>query len=276
MMRFLLLVALAAPSLSQWVADCGQSQYPDAAGGQTWTTRTVYENGVPRIVGGVEARPNEFPWQVSLTNTGGSHFCGGVVLNTNYVITAAHCTDGRTASDILVWVARTKIFDGVDGLQFDVTVLTQNADYHPGRIDNDISLLKTATAMPSDDTVRGACSPIAGYAYPENQVTVSGWGTTSYGGLLRHLLYTNVWTMTNADCDGLRRYSQVSINMLCTAVNVPGRDACQGDSGGPLVINNSGSFQIVGLVSWGIGCATAPGVYTRVTQFIDWIAQNAV
>ena len=77
--------------------------------------------------------------------------------------------------------------------------------------------------------------------------------------------------IANAACASA--YSNLTDNMLCAGVDGGGKDSCQGDSGGPLVYNNSGEWQQVGIVSFGIGCAEAdyPGVYARVSRYIDWI-----
>ena len=87
------------------------------------------------------------------------------------------------------------------------------------------------------------------------------------------LLYANVVGMSNAACS-FDYPGDITDAMICCDSPFF-RDACQGDSGGPLVFNNGGSFELVGLVSWGAGCATNPGVYTRVTLFLGWIAANA-
>lgn len=64
----------------------------------------------------------------------------------------------------------------------------------------------------------------------------------------------------------------VTSGMVCAGASDPPRDACQGDSGGPLVVN----YTLVGIVSWGEGCADTayPGVYTRVSNYHSWVAQN--
>ena len=86
-----------------------------------------------------------------------------------------------------------------------------------------------------------------------------------------------VETMTNKECTtspNIYTESQITDQMMCAAA--PSRDSCQGDSGGPMVTMSSGHYTIIGVVSWGAGCAmaTAPGVYARVTSQLEWIRSN--
>lgn len=68
------------------------------------------------------------------------------------------------------------------------------------------------------------------------------------------------------------RIATVYPGMICANATNPPRDACQGDSGGPLVADG----YLVGIVSWGEGCADAayPGVYTRVSEYALWIMKH--
>lgn len=116
-----------------------------------------------------------------------------------------------------------------------------------------------------------------------NLVTVTGWGTTSEGGSLSNILQeVTVKYYSQESCKAIYK-SAVTDSIMCAGIPEGGKDACQGDSGGPLVISTSTSSSnknqsstallLVGVVSWGIGCAEPnfPGVYTRTSHFADWI-----
>merc|ERR1711868_16930 len=211
-----------------------------------------------RIVGGANAG-SAIPWQVSLRNSasGSTHFCGGTILDAN---------------------------TGVQTSTISKSIYNQDAKYNKANMDNDIIILKLTTALKFNQNVQPACLPEKTFDAPEkskSMAVVSGWGTTKSGGSLPDILqYVNVPLMTNADCKKTG-YEATSIkpSMVCAGYKEGKKDSCQGDSGGPLVVPKSKSDDtaiIYGVVSWGAGCASPdlPGVYARVTKFIDWIKKN--
>ncbi|KAK2151734.1 hypothetical protein LSH36_353g06046, partial [Paralvinella palmiformis] len=254
-------------------------EYPNAGEGQDWGNpplKRIRSDNSVFIVGGEQARPREFPWQVSLEDRTEFHFCGASVLNQRYIITAAHCTDGKQPAQIIAVTGKVRRTD--TGVKYSLLEIKQHENYRPLTIQNDISLLHTADTIVLDSTAEPICSPSSSSAdYTGNKLTVSGWGTISYGGVQSiELRFANVYGISETACS--RAYpGSITTDMMC-ADSVHERDACQGDSGGPLVYKNpsTGAFELAGLVSWGVGCATNPGVYTRVTHFLSWIAANAV
>ncbi|CAG9765523.1 unnamed protein product [Ceutorhynchus assimilis] len=104
-----------------------------------------------------------------------------------------------------------------------------------------------------------------------------GWGATSQQGQIStKLREVTVPIMSNIDCKRTGYTSRITDNMLCAGFKEGKKDSCQGDSGGPLHIINGSYHNIVGIVSWGEGCAQPnyPGVYTRVNRYITWIMSN--
>jgi trypsin len=104
---------------------------------------------------------------------------------------------------------------------------------------------------------------------------VSGWGTESSGSssLPTQLRAVTVNIVSTSQCNSAySSYGGITDRMICAAVTGGGKDACQGDSGGPLVVGNT----LVGLVSWGVGCAEAsyPGVYSNVAALRSFISQE--
>merc|ERR1711997_649070 len=114
-----------------------------------------------------------------------------------------------------------------------------------------------------------------------SMVTVTGWGTTSEGALgLPNVLHkVSVPVVSDEDCNasyGASGYA-VADSMICAGLPEGGKDSCQGDSGGPFFSNESPETrELLGIVSWGIGCARAgyPGVYTEVSHFVEWITET--
>merc|ERR1712055_12496 len=265
---FLLLSLSVAAALGAWVDDgnCGISRYANAG----------VEGGAARIVGGWKARAHEFPYQISLRYRN-SHMCGGSIITNRYILTAAHCTEGTRASDLSVVVAETNIVSGNSNRQvIGVRTIIEHENYdETGELDNDIALLRLSSTISFNQNQSPVCPPTS-QSYTGEMVTVSGWGTTSEGGsLARDLLYTNVRIISDSTCGQSYPSSWLLPGMVCASFT--DRDSCQGDSGGPLVIKRSDNrFAEVGIVSWGIGCADRnyPGVYTRVSYFMNWINNN--
>jgi len=246
--------------------NCGVSKYSDAG-----SKKGYY------IVGGVEARQGEFPWQISLQEYG-RHICGGMVMDNQYIVTAAHCVIGSRARNLKVVVGEwNRNSNDPNERTVGVSRIIMNNGYDDRTLENDIALLKLSSTISFNDDVQPICAPTAGDDYTGTFCTVSGWGTTSSGGgsLPSKLRYVNVPVISNFECQ--QGYgSDITPTMVCAGYSNGGKDSCQGDSGGPLVCKSGNKWQLVGIVSWGYGCADAgyPGVYTRVTEFTSWISAN--
>ncbi|CAL8117606.1 unnamed protein product [Orchesella dallaii] len=233
-----------------------------------------------KIVGGEIASIKDYPWTVGLTR-GGRPYCGGSLINNYYVATASHCVDGQTASRISVVVGEqdyNSASDGARPVRIAVSQIIMHERYNNKNIDNDIALLRLAKPVQLGGTNIPVCLPASNQNdFTGETATVAGWGATSQGGSTSsNLRRVMVPILSNTVCNGGKsRYSgKITQNMMCAGLfETGGKDSCQGDSGGPLIIENGGRRTLVGIVSWGYGCAQAyaPGVYTRVGRYPEWI-----
>jgi trypsin len=224
-----------------------------------------------QIIGGEEASAGQFPYTVSLQQSG-SHFCGGVLIGPSTVVTAAHCSVGQSPGSVSVVAGSLTWASG--GEELGVSTITVHPDYDESTIDNDVAVWALSSSVTESDTVGFVTLPSDG-SDASGDLTVSGWGYTSEGGDLSDtLLYVTVPTVERSECADLYSPSPITDQMICAGVDAGGQDACSGDSGGPIV-DESGA--LAGVVSWGNGCARAgyPGVYTRIGAFVSWIESNA-
>jgi len=227
-----------------------------------------------RIVGGQETEQHEYPWQVGLVSRNGrSPWCGGTLISSTHVLTAAHCTDGSAASSIRVILGEHNIADS-DFNRVDVAEIINHPNYNSQTTDNDYAILRLANPVTFTNEVSPACLPAdLSATYAGVLATVTGWGTLSSGGSQPTVLQeVDVTVTTNADCNSA--YGSITNNMVCAADS--GKDSCQGDSGGPMIASENGRQALIGVVSWGRGCAFDgyPGVYARVTEKMSWIVAN--
>jgi len=188
-------------------------------------------------------------------------------------LTAAIATDGAAASNIRVLLGEHNIADSVFN-RVDVAEIINHPDYDSRTTDNDYAILRLSQAVTFTNEVAPACLPAdTGATYAGVLATVTGWGTLSSGGNQPTALQeVDVTVTTNTECNNA--YGSITANMICAADS--GKDSCQGDSGGPLIAAENGRQALIGVVSWGRGCAFEgfPGVYARVTEKMSWILAN--
>uniref|UniRef100_A0A1A9WKF8 trypsin n=1 Tax=Glossina brevipalpis TaxID=37001 RepID=A0A1A9WKF8_9MUSC len=237
-----------------------------------------YFNELPRltdsrIVGGQQINITEAPYQISLQTGRRGHVCGGSIISSQWVITAAHCTDKRKASDFKVRIGSS--YTSRDGQLLNVTELLQHKNFNYSNVDYDYSLLKLSEKIEFSQTKKPIKIPDSTYNFTiGSKCYVSGWGSTQNSSeSSQWLRLTAVPIFDQKECSKqYKRFGGVTDRMICAGYSKGGKDACQGDSGGPLV---SADGFLVGVVSWGYGCAKPnyPGVYSRVTAARDWIRE---
>merc|ERR1719187_510053 len=237
-----------------------------------------------RIVGGEDAAYGEFPWIVSLRHKGlfgRTHFCGGTVYTSEWVITAAHCCIIYQERTLVVKAGDYHRTDNTDEFEqeVDVEYVIMHEYYEHHSVTNDICLVRLAAPLQLNDHVGPARLP--SYMQEEEEgatCTVAGWGYLTMGGGALADVLQKVEVPVVGDQRCLDDYDLGDMtpeeSMICAGWKEGGRDSCQGDSGGPLMCSDG---ELTGIVSWGKGCALPdyPGVYTQVSYFTEWIAENA-
>ncbi|MFC3493802.1 S1 family serine peptidase [Glycomyces rhizosphaerae] len=222
-----------------------------------------------KVIGGEPAEEGQYPWLVALGYTGEGtpferQFCGGSVITETVVITAAHCAEAVAGPDEVV------VFSGSVDLESDDLVETAVADIHIAHDYNEpIDRANDWALLLLDEPVD--VEPIDVGTEPEefDALETAGWGETGSGSA-SVAEWVEVPFVSDDDCEAAYPDEIDAATMLCAGdLENGGVDSCQGDSGGPIMAPGEDGQILVGIVSWGYGCAEAgnPGVYAEVADF---------
>jgi len=246
----------------------GSTNFPRECGKQQ------YQPLRQRIIGGLHAQANSWPWQILLRGT--NNMCGGALIDEQHVLTAAHCINTP------VQAANYKVYIGAHEInkpmymeqELSVSKIWVHEQYDDQTTANDIAVIRLTKPVTISDKVNIICLPGPEAKIANDTVWVSGWGRTAAGGDSSPILkQTYMHTMGTA-CSIYGR-SQFSVEkQICAGKHGVGY-TCQGDSGGPLMYESAGRWYLNGVVSYGAtdcGVNTgSPSVFARVSYYLPWI-----
>lgn len=233
----------------------------------------------PRIIGGREIDIIKHPYLVSIryrtdSNDAYIHKCAGVIYSERVAVTAAQCIVDVKENEKIMVVAGANSRVGLDGLPYPALKWISHPSYSSWTVDYDIGIIII------DDSFDFNHLKISLIAIKESRPvngkigTIAGWGyREEFGPSSQNLEEVQVPIISTADCTSSYGVGEITERMICAGyLTTGGKDACQGDTGGPLVVDN----QLVGLVSWGRGCARPnyPSVYTFVNSLKQWIDET--
>lgn len=243
-------------------------------------TNTALANFSHRIVGGIDTEHSEVSFIVSLQDRG-HHVCGGSLIASNWVLTAAHCFT-FTQPDTIV-IGSTDLREAGEEDSFAIKQVIAHPEYaQSSSVSHDIALIELESAIDGEPV---ALNILDLSRQSDILMTTAGWGALNetsqqFSPILQSV---NVPLVDRELCEEMLQtlvpspQQLVDNSMLCAGYELGERDACQGDSGGPLFYRHPETDRpvLVGVVSWGVGCAReqAPGVYADVHKFTDWIQE---
>lgn len=183
--------------------------------------------------------------------------------------------------------------------------MASHPQFDPRTFEYDLALLRFYEPVKFQPNIIPVCVPQSDENFVGRTAYVTGWGRLYEGSnfcrrfsnLYRvQLAFSNYYfldgplpsilqevsvpVINNTVCETMYRAAgyieHIPHIFICAGWRRGGFDSCEGDSGGPMVIQRPDKrFLLAGVISWGIGCAepNQPGVYTRISEFRDWINQ---
>ncbi|XP_037870031.2 uncharacterized protein LOC119629151 [Bombyx mori] len=244
----------------------------------------------PAYVDG-ESEFGEYPWQAAILKKDPKesvYACGGTLIDGLHIMTAAHCIKSYKSFELRVRLGEWDVNRDVEFYPYierDVLSVHIHPLYYAGTLDNDLAILKLdhPVEWTNYPHISPACLPDKYTDYSGQRCWTTGWGKDAFGSNGKYqntLKEVDVPILSHGQCQQQLRQTRLGYNyelgqgFIC-AGGEEGKDACKGDGGGPLVCERGGTWQLVGVVSWGIGCGQVgvPGVYVKVSHYLDWISQ---
>jgi len=232
--------------------------------------------GVDRIVGGSPAPLGVAPYQASLLSLTGTNVCGGAILSSRAIMSAAHCflnADGTNVNPeyIVILVGTNNL--SLLGQTHSVSQIISHEEYDRNSKENDLAILITVTKITMNENTK----PIAiwtKYVRKGAPLTLTGFGALSSNTenvtSVMQIIQLNDFDMETCKY-AYRNVRPLFDSQLCTFTSA-GEGSCYGDSGAPLVLDFYKDPVLVGIASFGIPCAAGyPDVFTRISAFVDWI-----
>ncbi|XP_011636493.1 serine proteinase stubble [Pogonomyrmex barbatus] len=265
-------VPMETLNMSDYKQVCGRRLFPE-----------------PKIVGGDRSSFGKWPWQISLRQWRSQtylHKCGAALLNENWAITAAHCVESVPPSDLLLRIGEHDLANEDEPYGYQerrVQIVASHPQFDARTFEYDLALLRFyEPLLPFQPNVLPICLPDDDETYVGRTAYVTGWGRLYDEGPLPSVLQeVAVPVINNSVCEAMYRNAgyieHIPHIFICAGWRNGGFDSCEGDSGGPMVIQRARDKRwiLAGIISWGIGCAAPnqPGVYTRISEFREWINQ---
>nr|XP_060634281.1 hepatocyte growth factor isoform X3 [Anolis sagrei ordinatus] len=226
----------------------------------------------PRVVNGIPTQPDK-GWMVSLKDSRGRHFCGGSLVQDNWILTAKQCFPSRyNLNDYQAWLGIHNVERAHEEEHKQVLNISQLV-YGPQG--SDLVLLKLSRPAVISEAVATIRLPITGCTIPEGTTcTVYGWGHTGRATFDGRLQEANMIIVGNERCNqDLGGNVVVKESEMCARAESIGSGTCERDYGGPLVCEQNRIKIVVGVIIPGRGCAIPrrPGIFVRVAFYSKWI-----
>ncbi|XP_076044479.1 venom protease-like isoform X2 [Oratosquilla oratoria] len=251
--------------------------------------------GRPEVFNGFDSIKNSWPWMALLgeeNNPRAPWFCDGVLINEQWVLTAAHCIIAKVPH--VVRLGEHDLSKTRESIHRDYYVksFVFHPDYDHRRVYHDLALVQLKQRVSITNTIRPVCLPWGRHPLPAtgSLLTLTGWGGTYYNGPRSDVLQeASLYLLPASKCvagySTLHDYAQkypkgITSDLLCIGdTDGQGQDACQGDSGGPVMHRRNNKYYLSGIVSLGYGCGKPefPGIYASVHHSPDlaWIKRIA-